>query len=106
MNRIEFTEDMNEVTGLGGFYERCCRAAIIAGAQWCMEHLQQLDLPSVERSMRMAYVTTDDGQKVPLESELTPAQFGLAMHHVRYVAKHGWLAYRKRMSEPLKVYDT
>lgn len=104
MNRIEFGEDMNEVSGQGGFYERCCRAAIVAGATWCIEH-KTFDPDGAERAMRAALVNADDGQKVPLESELTPTQFGLAMYHVRYIAKHGWKKYKARMSEPLRLYD-
>lgn len=103
MKRIEFGEDMNEVSGLGGFYERCCRAAIVAGAD-CIAH-KVFDTQSIEYAMRLAHVTTDDGRKVPLESELTPGQFGLAMYHVQYITHHGWDAYRRQMTTPLKIYD-
>jgi hypothetical protein len=104
MSRIEFGEDMNEVSGLGGFYERCCRAAIVAGATWCIEH-KRFNAEGVVRAVRTTLVTADDGQKVPLESELTPTQFALAMYHVRYIAANGWKKYEAKMSAPLRIYD-
>jgi hypothetical protein len=104
MKRIEFGEDMNEVSGLGGFYERCCRTAIVAGATWCIEN-KAFDAEEVESAMRRAYVAQDDGQKVPLESELTPTQFALAMYHVRYIADNGWKKYTEQMSVPPLIID-
>lgn len=102
---ISFGEKMNEVSGLGGFYERCCRTAIIAGATWCIVN-KTFDADEVENAMRCAYVAQDDGQKVPLESELTPTQFALAMYHVRYIAENGWKKYAEQMSvQPLIVND-
>jgi hypothetical protein len=102
---FEFTEAMNEVSGLGGYYERCCRAAVAAGAKWCAENPQTFDPEAVERAIREAPITTDDGRKVKLDDELTSAQFGVAMHHVRYIAKQGWDEYCTQMSVPVVVYD-
>jgi hypothetical protein len=104
MSRISFTEDMNEVTGLGGYYERCCRTAIIAGAKWCIEH-GQFDLSSVTHAIGQALVARDDGQKAKLDDELTQTQSGLVMYHVRYIADHGWNKYRECMTAPVKVYE-
>lgn len=30
----EYTDDMAEVSGLGGAYEACCRAMVLAGVDW------------------------------------------------------------------------
>jgi len=103
MNIISFGEDMNEVSGLGGFYERCCRAAIIAGAQWLARH-RTFNAPEIEHAIRTALVARDDGTKVSLGYELTPEQLGLAMYHVRFIAEHGWKKYTEKMSVPPRIY--
>jgi hypothetical protein len=105
MNAIEFTEDMNEVTGLHGYYERCCRAAVVAGAKWCVEHPGPIDPAELERSVRGSPITTDDGRKVLLDDELTPTQYYAALNHIRWIAENGWNAYRDEMSQPLTVYE-
>jgi hypothetical protein len=105
MSAMEFTEDMNEVTGLHGYYERCCRAAVVAGASWCLGHPGPADPAEVERAIRAAPITTDDGRKVTLDDELTGTQLYTALCHVKYISLHGWNVYREHMSEPMAVYE-
>lgn len=104
MKPFQWAEDMNEVSGFGGYYERCCRTAITAGADWCLQN-PHADPSEIEKAIGAALVTRDDGSKVPLQYELTSTQMGVAMHHVRYIAEHGWEKYRETMSAPLKVYE-
>lgn len=103
--RISFTEDMNEVTGFGGFYERCCRAAIVAGTEWWLKHRDEPFNPEkLQRAIFEALVARDNGTKARLGEELTATQMAVILHHLRYIATHGWSAYRKCMSEAPKIY--
>ena len=34
----EYTPDMGEVSGLGGAYEKCCQAMVLAGVEWLEAH--------------------------------------------------------------------
>lgn len=34
MNERRFTNDMAEISGLGGEYEECCRAMVLGGLRW------------------------------------------------------------------------
>ncbi len=52
-----------------------------------------------------AVIATDDGRKVKLEDELTLAQLGAAMFHLRFIRDRGWNEYVAKMSVPLVVYD-
>lgn len=100
----QWTEEMNEITGLGGFYERCCRVAVTAGAHWCVQHPRAFDAEEVESAIRSSLVAADDGVKHTLGDELTPTQMALVMFHVRYIADNGWNKYRECMSARLNVY--
>lgn len=102
---IEFTEAMNEISGFGGYYERCCRRAVTVGAAWCITHPAVFDPIQVEQALRAAEVTTDDGRKVPLYDELSGTQLGVAMHHIRFIAEHSWNEYREKMSAPMAIYS-
>lgn len=120
--RLEFTEDMNEVSGFGGFYERCCRAGVCAGAEWLAAHPKARpvfesvpnviglmipaddDARSLQRAIDAALVTRDDGTKVPLGEELTAIQFYTIVNHATYIAEHGWNRYVDYMTSPVNVY--
>lgn len=104
MSRIEFTEEMNEVTGLGGFYERCVRAAICAGAKWLIAHQWDMDMEKMQRAIFDTELHRDDGVVTRLGDELRTAQMGFVMHHLRKIAELGWDEYQRRMCEKLKVY--
>lgn len=124
MKPFAFNESMNEVSGFGGFYERCCRVGVCAGAEWCALHPGVVpkfsEVPDVfglidaedphARALWEAIFSTlvsqDDGVKVPLRAVLTGAQTHAITHHVLYIASYGWKRYvEERMSEPLAVYN-
>ena len=101
---IEFSEEMNEISGFGGFYERCCRAAVIAGAKWCVDHPHVFEQKAVEEAIRGATVVADDGRRLPLWEELIGTQIAVVLVHIRHIAEHGWNDYVKKMSAPVVVY--
>lgn len=119
---FHFTEDMNEVSGFGGFYERCCRAGVCAGAEWVLAHptakprfegMQGVfglltpkndEARDLQRAIDEALVTRDDGTKVPLADELTGAQFHAIVQHVFLITVYGWNKYVEHMTSPVNVY--
>lgn len=121
MGTFTFTEDMAEVTGLGGVDERACRTAVCAGAAWWADH-PEAD-PVVEGdnetdgfifggndegralvdAINNAYVAMDDGVKVRLAEYMTPAMYYVVFHHVMYIGRFGWKAYVEQMRLPLMV---
>jgi hypothetical protein len=123
LESFEFTETMNEVSGLGGAYERACQRIVTAGARWCAWH-PEADLHFSEHPDARGFVeslssdarmlrrvidttpfTTDDGRKVTLADEMTPAMYHTAIVHILYIATHGWNAYRDKMSAPFVIVE-
>lgn len=98
-----FTDDMAEVTGLGGLYESHCRAGICTGAEWCAQH-PNADLSDVRvaRELTLTIFHTilvcDDGSLSLLGKELSLAQIQLIADHVLFIAVHGWKNYERRMA--------
>lgn len=110
-----FTEDMHEVSGLGGIYERACRTAVCAGAQWWAAHPRaypivdgDIEVPgviegangdgrSLVASIQNALLAMDDGQKVKLREFMTHSMYYVVLHHVMWIGCFGWNAYVAQM---------
>lgn len=88
-----YTDEMAEVSGLGGDYEKACREMVIAGAEWVDEHDVNLgeDYGAGEE--------LKDVMAEELDSDPTVAMMHAATRHVAYVDKHGWEAYVEKMEE-------
>ena len=99
--RLEFPEMAREITGLGGYYERCCRAGVVAGATWLASNPDVFDPDAIAEAIYKAEVTADDGQRLKLRHELSGAQMGVVMYHVREIALRGWKRYCDEISRPL-----
>jgi len=118
MHIYEFTDDMNEVSGYGGDYERACRAAIAVGATWVSLH--PAAEPEVDGNNGISgYVRganedgakmldciddqpfrMDDGREVKLGDVLTPAMYYVALYHIGFITEFGWNAYAEKMRSP------
>jgi hypothetical protein len=123
MSAFSFTEQMNEVTGLGGEIERACKAAVCAGAAWWRAHRGGNPIVDADMGKRgrlygvneegqslLALIqatsfTLDDGAKVTLGDYLTPQMYYLPLHHVMWIGKHGWKWYVEKMSVPLLIVN-
>lgn len=112
---MNYTSDMDEVSGRGGDYERMCRAGIQSGALWVALHPG--DEPAVRgssgpegyvsadneagRSLITAInetaFTTEAGQELKLVDLLTPHQYFLIFQHVGLIASMGWRRYAEHM---------
>jgi hypothetical protein len=115
MELYEFTDDMCQISGYGGDYERACRAAVAVGATWVTLH--PFAEPQIDGNNGVSgYVrganedgaqmldciddqpfTMDDGRKVPLGDVLTPSMYYVALYHITWIAEHGWNAYAEQM---------
>lgn len=113
---FEFSEDMDPISGLGGVYERACRAAVCAGAKWFAEHPHAH--PALDGDMgrgeliegvntegcallaaiRATLVTMDDGSKITLGEFMTPAMYYVVLYHVTWIGAFGWNWYVAKMS--------
>jgi hypothetical protein len=117
---FEFTDDMNEISGLGGAHERALRTAVTAGAQWWVAHPEgdpiitgddatceagNGDGESLLRAVNGTIFTGDDGVKVPLGNAMTPSMYYAAMYHVMWIGEHGWNNYVCAMRLPLQFYS-
>lgn len=126
MNGIDFeyTEDMNEITGLGSDYERGCRTGVLAGMRWVIEHpgaepaingysgedgwLQPQNMAgtSLLAAIEAAPFTLDNGTKLCLGELLTPNQYLFVLQHIGFIAQMGWDAYAQKMRTPVSRYDS
>lgn len=120
---FEFTEDMNEISGLGAEYERSCRAAVIAGSHWALDHPdaepaiegytggdgwvkpQNMAGTSLLAAIEAAAFTMDDGRKITLGELLTPNQYVLVLQHIGLIAQMGWNAYAEKMRGTVRCYE-
>lgn len=123
MSAFEFSDAMNEITGVGGMEERACRAAVRAGAQWWLQHPNahpvvdgSTDFPGLVFGMneegtalvaaiKATPFTRDDGSKVTLEECMTHAMYYVALHHIMFIGTFGWPSYVNMMTGPLKLYS-
>lgn len=121
MSAFEFTEQMNEVSGFGGSYERACRAAVCVGADWLANHLHahpefgavpntfgrvqplNIDAHGLLNALDEADFVRDDGVHVPLSDQMTGAMTHAAIHHLLFIRKRGWRRYVEKMSAPLTL---
>lgn len=118
---FEFTDDMNEISGLGGAHERALRTAVVSGAKWWLLHPEadpiiegdeslckggNPDGEALLRAVNETIFTGDDGVKVPLENVLTPSMYYAAMYHIVWIGEHGWDNYATAMRLPLRFYGS
>lgn len=104
---FEWTEDMREISGFGGGYERACRAMVSAGCKWWSE---RPDADPQFHGFRGIYgvIAEDNDDAKALSKAVTDAAGGdctgamhqAAISHVFGWRKLGsWLAYQQKMRE-------
>jgi hypothetical protein len=82
----EFTDDMGEISGMGGPYEVLCRKMLFAGLDWLDAHPGELDAGKLGQALI-------DASK----GECNAAQHGAVMDACLMVRRDGWAAYQARM---------
>lgn len=104
MNKYIFTNDMKEISGLGGQYEECCRKMVIAGLEWFDEN--EGKSPKFITFRGITGVCQSDNEDAKELSEVmvkAVAEFGATgamhqytVHHVMWIIKNGWDEYVKK----------
>jgi hypothetical protein len=97
-----WTEDMREISGFGGAYERCCREMVRAGLKWFDEHPDAKPQFKGYRGVVGLLMDDNDDAKALSKAVCEPAEANGgatgAMHqaavgHVLLIRKQGWAAY-------------
>ena len=102
---FEWTEDMREISGFGGGYERTCRAMVSAGCNWLSEHAEAD--PQFHGFKGVFGIIAEDNEdaktlsKVVLDASggnCTGAMHQVAIGHIFAWRRFGsWLAYQREM---------
>jgi len=105
MSKYEFTDDMAEISGIGGSYEDACRQMVVAGLEWWDANPKA---NPVSETLEGVYGLINPGnedakalEKVMLGA--VPDCTG-AMHHattmaVLFIHANGWDEYARQMRE-------
>lgn len=105
-----FTDDMAEISGFGGSYEKACRDMIVAGLEWFDEH------PTAEpkfHGFKDVYgIMAEDNEDAKALSEavtavsddVTGAMHQASIQHIMYIRKNGWEKY-SRIKREQKVKE-
>lgn len=94
------TEDMPEISGFGGEYEKCCQDMLEAGVNWLAKH-PGAEMEGHTLTNVYGYFSADSDDAKAMEKVVTDAaadQGTGAMHHavmsrLFWIAKNGWDAY-------------
>lgn len=104
---FEWTDDMDEISGFGGGYERTCRAMVSAGCNWLSEHSEaDPQFHGFKGIYGIIQEDNEDAKKlsaVVMEAsggDCTGAMHQACIGHVMAWRRMGsWLAYQKSMRE-------
>lgn len=106
---FEWTEDMREISGFGGQYERACRAMVSAGCAWWSEHPDADPQFRGNQGIYGLITEENDGAEAlgkviedatKSEGGCTGAMYQAAINHIFAWRNFGsWLAYQRAMRE-------
>ena len=103
---FEWTDDMGEISGFGGVYERACRTMVSSGCKWLKEHPNaDPQFKGYKNVFGLLSDTNEDAKalsKVIADSvgcDLTGAMHHAAINHIFACRKYqdGWPAYQAEM---------
>lgn len=105
MNKYEFSNDMKEISGLGGEYEQACRKMLIAGLEW-LDKYPNAD-PKYHGYKDIYGIIQEDSRDakalsaavISAVSDCTGAMHQAVVSSLLYIKKHGWQAYTEKMKE-------
>lgn len=100
-----FTDDMGEISGFGGGYEKECRDMVVRGLEWLDEH-PEADLKFSEYKNIYGIINeeTEDAKalvKAMLGGETghTGAMVQATVGHVMWIRKNGWDTYVEKKKQ-------
>lgn len=99
-NIYRHTDDMGEISGFGGEYEKCCQDMLEAGVNWLISKTNP-DFQVLESHRIYGIVKLEGADAQELDDVVLKASGGEAtgaMHHtvmsrLAYIAKNGWDRY-------------
>lgn len=108
------TDDMGEISGFGGDYEKCCQDMLEAGCKW-LDGRPDADLKGHDYKNIFGIFTPDSDDAKALEKAVVGAAEGYgatgAMHHavmsrLLFIAKNGWSEYARQLRERRQADDS
>jgi hypothetical protein len=106
---FEWTDDMRQISGFGGSYERACRSMVSAGCKWWSEHPEAH--PTFHGFKGITGVVLEDNEdakaltKAVIDAaggDATGAMHEFSLRHVfAWHALGSWAAYQAEMRQPL-----
>lgn len=91
MGKIEWTEDMGEISGFGHGYERACRAMLDAAVTWFDAHPDRFKNKEGELALSSEHPDFAALETAILAAEPEPsgAMFGAVVGHAFFIRKNG-----------------
>jgi hypothetical protein len=106
VQRYEWTDEMDEISGFGGEYEESCRQMVTAGLKW----LERNDGPATEFSMGdNVFARIDEEAEATdelrthmasaVDMDPSPSMLHLCVKHTLYAHEIGFEAYVTRLGD-------
>jgi hypothetical protein len=100
MEKYQFTDNMGEISGLGGGYESGCRKMVVAGLEWLDAHPEAvISYQEYKHIYGMTANESPDCEAMQshmnkaIDNEATGAMMQACTGHVMYAHKNGWDKY-------------
>lgn len=97
--KYKFTDEMDEISGFGGGYEKCCRAMLDAGLQWLDANPDAEPKFKGNSNVYGVIIEDNDDAKalsdavVSVTDEATGAMHQATVGHCLWIRANGWDAY-------------
>lgn len=85
---------LDEISGFGGSYEKCCRKLVKVGVKYLRELNVKMDSIDCDVISKLK-----DRMDKATGCEATGAMLGTAANHALFIYRNGWNNYAKRMKE-------
>jgi len=106
LERFPWTDDMREISGMGGGYENACRKMVSAGMAWLVDHKdgQKPEMGTYEGITGIAFARNDAGVSFSdavgkAVEDCTGAMHQFSCAHAKKAFEMGWPAYQEFMRE-------
>lgn len=103
METIEYrhSEDMGQISGFGGGYEKTCQDMLDAGVKWLNEHPKHddLNMRGLKNVFGLLEANSPDAKELERAilaaggSDITGAMHHAVMSRLLFIAKNGWDKY-------------
>lgn len=110
-SKYEYTDDMAEISGFGGDYEKSCRKMVIAGLCWFDDNPHANAI--VKENAAIFGIVSEENEDAKNLSraiaqsvtDCSGAMHHAAISHTLWIKKHSWDEYCETMREAKKKKD-